>query len=292
MIKRYLTSQLWVLACGGLVGPIYLIVYYEFLSPFDRQYIGWLYWAGWAITVADVLIALLMSGFRARSAAELADFRAQSAAKSAAIERDGVLALAQITGLAETGTTINDHPLVKVSMRIAGEGFAFDAEDKLLASVTTTGNFNARKLVVLVNPATHDYEVDWQRSALVNGLVAARFTVSDDNQTYDLTGQAEPLLEILQLLKDNNIPLDGPLDLRFADPALRQRINDIVRRAAAAEPAPAYAAGAGVVAGPPGFAPPRPSAADRLRELSGLHADEAITDEEYERRRQQIISEI
>jgi hypothetical protein len=281
MVKRYLKSQLWVLLCGGLVGPIYLIVYYKFLSPDARQYVGWLYWAGWAITAVDVLIALALTRFRTRSAA-----------KSVAMELDGVLALAQITGMAETGMSINDQPVVKLSLHIAGRGFAFDTTKRVTASVTRMGNFNARKLVVLVDPATHDYEVDWQRSALVNGLASARFTVTEDNQTYDLTGQAEPLLEILTLLKDNGIPLDGPLDLRSADPFLRQQVNDVVRRAAAARPAPAYAAGPGAIADPPGFMPPRPSAAQRLQELAGLHANEAITDTEYEERRRQIISEI
>ena len=281
MVKRYLKSQLWVLLCGGLVGPIYLIVYYKFMSPEDRQFVGWLYWAGWAITVADVLIALALTRFRTRSAA-----------KSAAMELDGVLALAQITGMAETGMSINDQPVVKLALHIAGRGFAFDTTKRVTASVTRMGNFSARKLVVLVDPVTHDYEVDWQRSALVNGLASARFTVTEDNQTYDLTGQAEPLMEILQLLKDNGISLDGPLDLRSADPALRQQVNDVVRRAATARPAAAYAAGPGVMAGPPGFAPPRPSAAQRLQELARLHANEAITDTEYEQRRRQIISEI
>jgi hypothetical protein len=63
---------------------------------------------------------------------------------------------------------------------------------------------DARKLVVLVDPATHDYEVDWERSALVNGLM--QFTLSDEDRTYDLSGQAEPLMEILHIFKDNNIP--------------------------------------------------------------------------------------
>ena len=144
MVKRYLKAQLWVLLCGGLAGPVYLIVYYKFTSPDDRPLVGWVYWAGWAITVADVLIALLLTSYRTRSAA-----------KSAAMELDGVLALAQITGRAETGMSINDQPV------------------------------------------------------------------------------AGPLLEILQLLQDNNVPLNGPLDLRSADPALRQQVNDVVRRAAA-----------------------------------------------------------
>ncbi len=162
MVKRYLKAQLWVLLCGGLIGPVYLIVYYKFTSPDDRSLVGWVYWAGWAVTVADVLIALLLTSQRTRSAA-----------KAAAMELDGVLALAQITGMAETGMSIN--------------------------------------------------EVDWERSALVNGLAAARFTVTEDNKTYDLTGQAGPLLEILQLLRDNNVPLNGPLDLRSADPACASR---------------------------------------------------------------------
>jgi hypothetical protein len=33
---------------------------------------------------------------------------------------------------------------------------------------------------------------------LVNGLVPAQFTVAADNKTYDLSGQAGPLMEIRQ----------------------------------------------------------------------------------------------
>jgi hypothetical protein len=271
-MRHYLKSQLWVLLCGGLVGPIYLIVYYKFLSPDDRHSAGWLTWAGWLITVADVLIALA-----------LANYRAKSTAKSAALERDGALALAQITGVRGTGTEINDQPLVKLSLHIAGPGFAFDTQKRAIASVDRMGNINARKLVVLVDPATNEFEIDWQRSALVNGLMPAQFTLADDNKTYDLSGQAEPLMAILQLLKDNNIPLTSPLDLRSADPALRSHLQDVVRRAAAAQRSPAYAAG---------FAPGGPSAAQRLQELATLHANEAITDDEYAERRRQIISEI
>jgi hypothetical protein len=281
MVGRYLKAQLWVLLCGGLVGPIYLIAYYKFLSPTDRHYVGWLYWAGWLVTVADVLIALA-----------LANYRAKSTAKSAALERDGELALAQITGMQGTGTEINDQPLVKLSLHIVGRGFAFDTQKRVLASVVRMGNLNARKLVVLVDSATNDYEIDWNRSDLVNGLVPAQFTLSDDNRAYDLSGQAEPLMAILQILKDNNIPLTSPLDLRSASPALRQQLQDVVRQAAMARPSPAFAAGRGVMSDTPGFAPPRPSTAQRLQELATLHANEAITDDEYADRRRQILSEI
>lgn len=115
MVGRYLKAQLFVLLCGGAVGPVYLIVYYKFMSPDDRHFVGWLLWVGWLITVVDVLIALALTGFRAKSAA-----------KSAAMELDGELALAQITGMKGTRTEINDQPVVKLALHIAGRGFAFD----------------------------------------------------------------------------------------------------------------------------------------------------------------------
>jgi hypothetical protein len=68
--------------------------------------------------------------------------------------------------------------------------------------------------------------------------------------------------------------------LRKADQALRRQLQDVVRRGAAAQRSLSVAAG------------PRPSAAQRLQELAGLHANEAITDNEYAERRRQIISEI
>ena len=83
------------------------------------------------------------------------------------------------------------------------------AEDRVIASVTRLGNLTARKLVVLVNPTTQEYQIDWERSALVNGLVPAQFTMAEDNKTYDLSGQAGPLMEILQILKANNVPFNG-----------------------------------------------------------------------------------
>jgi hypothetical protein len=240
-----------------------------FETPFDRQATGWLFIAGLVITVIDVLIAI-----------GVANGRAKSAAKSAGLERNGVLALAQITGMHGTGMEINDQPVVKLDLHFAGPGFTITTQKRVTASVTRMASLNARKLVVLVDPATNDYEIDWQRSDLVNGLMPAQFTLADDNKTYDLSGQAEPLMEILQLLKANGIPLTSPLDLRSADPALRHQLQDVVRRAAAVQPSPAFAAG------------PRPSAAERLKELAGLHANEAITDAEYQEKRRQIISEI
>jgi hypothetical protein len=274
VLARYLKTQLLVLLCGGLVGPIFLVVY--FTLGLDNL-LQWMLYVGLLITVADVAIALALTNYGAKSAA-----------KSAELEQHGVLALAQITGLSETGTRINEQPVVKVNLHIAGPGLLpFDGQDRVIANVTRLGNLTARKLVVLVNPTTQEYQIDWERSALVNGLMPAQFTLAEDNRTYDLSGQAGPLMEILQILKANGVPLNRMVDIR-SNPGLRAQIQAVVRRAAdqqapAAQPAAAPTAGA---------APGQPPIAERLAELDALRAQGVLTDAEYNSRRAQIISEI
>ena len=280
MFWRYLKLQLFMLVCG-VIGPIYLIGYFTFTSPADRHSFLWMFWIGLAVTVVDVLIPLGITRYRVKSAA-----------KTAALEESGELALAQVTGMQGTGMEINDQPVLKLDLHVTGPGFAFDSQKRATVDVTRMGIINARKLVVLVAPTTDEHEIDWERSAFVNGQMPVQFTLSDDNKTYDLTGQAEPLMEILQLLKANRIPLTNPVDLRSADPGLRRQLQDVVRRAAAGQRSRAFATGPGVITGTPGFISPGPSAAQRLQELAGLHANEAITDDEYAERRRQIISEI
>ncbi len=272
MLARYLKAQLLVLLCGGLVGPIFLVVYFALGQPSLLQ---WMLYVGLLVSVADVLVGLW-----------LANFGAKSAAKKAELEQYGVLALAQITGLSETGTRINEQPLVKVDLHISGPGFVpFDSQDRVIANVTRLGNLTARKLVVLVNPTTQQYQIDWERSALVNGLVPAQFTLAEDNKTYDLSGQAGPLMEILQILKANNVPLNRMVDIR-SNPVLRQQIQAVVRRAVDQRAASGSGAQPAPVAAPP------QSVAQRLQELETLRASGALTEQEYAARRAQIISEI
>jgi hypothetical protein len=279
MLGRYLKSQMMVLLCGGLVGPIFLVVYFA-LGQGTRQYIQWMFYVGLLITAADVLIALA-----------LANFGAKSDAKTQMLEATGVLALAQVTGIAETGTRINDQPLVKLSLHVEGPGLTpFDTQDSVLASVSRLPMITGRKLVLLVDPATNQYQIDWNRSALVVGMVPAQFTLADDNRTYDLSGQAAPLMEIMQILKANNVAMNGTIDIR-SNPAVRQQVMNVVRRAAAQQaPPPAYMP-------PPAQAPsftataaPEPSTSQRLQELETLRATGAISDAEYTSKRQQIIS--
>ena len=227
MLGRYIKSQIMVLICGGLVGPIFLAVYF---ATGQSGLMKWMFWVGLLITAADVLIALA-----------LANFGAKSAAKTQALEQSGVLALAQVVGIHETGTRINEQPLVKIDLQISGPGITpFATQDRVIASITRLPMITNRKLVALVDPTTNQYQIDWERSALVGGLMPATFTIAEDNKTYDLSGQAGPLMEILQILKANGISMNNMIDLR-SNPAAREQVQAVVRRAAAAQQAPAAA---------------------------------------------------
>jgi hypothetical protein len=265
VLARYLKLQLFMLICGA-VGPAFLIVYFASGQPSDSK---WMLYLGLFFTVDIFLIppALII-------------YSSKSAARRAAFEQSGVLALAEIMGITETGTRINDQPVVKLQLHISGSGFEpFDSEDRVIASVARLGNITARKLVVFVDPATQKYQIDWERSAWVNGLVPVRFTVSEDNKTYDLGGQAGPLMEIFQILKANDVPLNRLGDIQ-SNPGLRQQVLAVLRRAAVRQ-APAAVPAA-----------PQASTAERLQKLETLRTSGALTEQEYDSQRAQIISEI
>ena len=279
MLARYLKAQLIVLVCGGVVGPIFLITYFVLPGMMDDQFnsidssisstikdnTSWLLWVGALITVADVFVAIW-----------LANRGAQSSAKMAALKQSGVMTTAQIMGMAETGMRINDHPVVNLDLHIAGAGFDFNDRKRVTIDFAKQAIVTARKLVVLVDPNTRDYEIDWQASALVGGVVPAQITVSEDNKTYDLSGQAAPLMEILQIYKANNLPFGGTVDIRNY-PAVRQQVLAVVRRAGEAQ-VPAPTVGGGVT--------------ERLQELEKLRAGGSISDAEYEAARQKIIADL
>jgi hypothetical protein len=287
MLARYIRAQIIVLLCGGILGPIWVAAYFvlpNMLGSFGpdvgsmiQSNTGWMLWAGLLITVADVLVALW-----------LANRGAKSSAKSAALHHAGVLTMAQITGLGETGMRINERPVVNLDLHITGPGFEFDSRKRVTVDITKQAIVTARKLVVWVDPNTRDYEIHWQASGLICGVVPAQFMVPEDNQTYDLSGQAGPLMEILQIYKANNLPFGGSVDIR-SYPAVRQQVLAVVRRAAEQQPAPAAA---GVGAAATAVAPPQPSIAQRLQDLEALHKSGALNDEEYASKRAQIIADI
>jgi hypothetical protein len=147
--------------------------------------------------------------------------------------------LAEVVGLTETNTTINDRPVVKLDLSISGPNLTpFNAQERVQVSLTRQSVITGRKLVVLVDPTDNSYQIDWQRSAWIAGVVPFRVTSAEDNRTYDLTGQVGPLMEFFQVLKANRLPYDGRIDLR-ANPDVREQVLAVARRAGAAQQAPA-----------------------------------------------------
>jgi len=283
MLGRYIKAQLTVLLFGGLVGPIFLIVYFA-LGPFARPYIGWMFWVGLLITAGDVLAALWLTNAGIKSSARHEE-----------LNQRGVLVLAQITGISDTNWFVNDQQMIKVNLHFEVPGYqGFDSQETLASSPTRMQILNAHKLVALVEPGTQKYEIDWNASALIAGVVPAQFTVAEDNRTYDLRGQAGPLMEIMQILRANGVPMNGTIDIR-SNPAVRQQVMAVVRRAGAGQPAAAVPPQAGPVqSAPPVYAPPAPevSTAQRLQELETLRATGSITEAEYAAKRQQILADL
>jgi hypothetical protein len=289
MLMRYIKCQLLVLLFGGIVGPIFLIVGAAGVPVVGTMF----FWMGLAITVVDVIVAIVW-----------ANLGSKSAAKTQMLEAQGVLALARVVGITETGTRINNQPLVKLDLQIDGPGITpFAAQDSVLGNFTRLPMITSRKLVALVDPATNQFQIDWNRSALVAGVMPAQFSLAEDGRTYDLSGQVGPLMEIMQILKTNGVPMNGSIDLR-SNPTVRQHVMDVVRRAAAQQPVPPPPAGyasppppAGYAAPPPPPPPsyaaaPEPSVSQRLQELETLRATGAISEDEYNTKRQQILSDL
>ena len=67
MFWRYIKAQVMVLLCGGLVGPIFLAVYF---ATGQEPILKWMFYVGLLITAADILIALALANFSAKSAAK------------------------------------------------------------------------------------------------------------------------------------------------------------------------------------------------------------------------------
>lgn len=276
MLWRYVKAQGMVLLCGGLVGPIFLAVYF---ATGQSHFLAWMFWVGLLITALDVLAALALAGYGAKAQA-----------RTEHLEAHGILGLAQVIGMAETNTRVNNRPVVKLNLRISGPAIAtFDAEDRVIADVTRLAMLTSRRLAVLVDPATGQFQIDWERSSLISGQVPATFSIAEDQLTYDLSGQVEPLMEILQILRANGIGMNSMIDLRN-NPAARAQVQAVVRRAAAqhAQPAPPPVPAAATYAAPM----PEASTAQRLQELETLRATGAITEDEYTAKRQQIIADL
>ena len=214
MLWRYLKVQASMLMYG-MIGPMFLVLY--FFSDRD-EFMRMFLWSGLGLTAVAVLFAVVFTVKGEKSAALAAE-----------LERTGVLALAQVVGIQETGTEIRGKPLINLTLQISGPGLQpFTTQDRVLAPMERMTMITNRKLVALVDPATGKFQIDWERSALTSGLTPAEFTFEGEEGSYDLSGQIEPLMEILRILKANGIRLNDEVDWA-SYPAARQQVRALVR---------------------------------------------------------------
>ncbi|GAB91562.1 SHOCT domain-containing protein [Gordonia rhizosphera] len=280
-LTSFLKTFAFVMLCG-IVGPIFLVGYVLIDAP-DTE---WMLWTGLAVTVLDVIVAAAISWVAYRSRVT-----------SARLHATGRMAVADITAIEPTNVEINDQPLMKLGLHIRGGGVVpFDDEKRMVVPAFQQPMLHRRMLAVVVDPETNEYEIDWQATALLTGSVPARFTSSEDGRTYDLTGQAEPLLEILEILRQHGITTTGPIDLR-SNPAARQSVMNVVRSYAGGgvgtpdDPVADRRIDAPVVA--PAASPnPRRSLGERLADLEDLRISGAITEQEYLETRNRILDTI
>ncbi|TDZ95781.1 hypothetical protein CCUG60885_01915 [Mycobacteroides salmoniphilum] len=264
VVARFLKILAFSLLCG-IVGPIFIVMYYVI----DQPATSWMLYSGVGITIGIVVLAFVLT---------LIFTRTDETRKL--LEANGILALADVVAANETGMRVNDQPVIKLTLQIHGDGISpFRAETRTRVSVLQVPALSRGKLVVLVAPGTEQFQIDWQRSALLNGQVPAKFTSSSQGREYDLTGQAGPLFEIMKVLKANGIGTDGVVDIR-SNPVVRQQIDAILRRTEGAERAPS--------------ADPTPtgSVADRLAELDRLKLASLVSEAEYNTKRAEILGDL
>ncbi|WP_157226554.1 SHOCT domain-containing protein [Gordonia soli] len=281
----FLKTFAFVMLCG-IVGPIFLVAYFVV----DQPGIEWMLWTGLGITLLDVVIAFGIA---------FAGYSGQ--VKTSRLRAVGRVGVADVLGIEQTNIQINDQPLMKLRLRIHGDEIvAFETEKRMVVPIFQQPLLHSRRLSVLVDPDSNDFEIDWQGTALLSGSVPAQFTSSEDGRTYDLTGQAEPLSKILEILRAHGVSENlGTVDLR-SNPEARAAVMNVVRsyasaRGAAAGPAqtpPPSNSVTSTPTGPPTSTADNRSLGVRLAELEDLRIAGSISDVEYAAARQRILDSI
>jgi hypothetical protein len=137
----------FMLVCG-IVGPIFLIIYF---ASGDHDLIGWMLWTGLGVTVLDIVIGVL-----------IAVGRTNSQKKSYRLHQRGRRGVAEIVSVGQTGVRINDQPLLDLHVRISGADIApFEASSKSVIPDFRLPLLYAGPPPVLVDPETQEWEFDW-----------------------------------------------------------------------------------------------------------------------------------
>jgi hypothetical protein len=205
---RIALAEVLVMGCGGFLGPI-LIIY-------GIHDLGQLI-AGLTVTVLSQVVVWGLVRVTVRADAQVA-----------ALKRDGMMVVAVITSAVEHESDQHVEPNVRLGLRVEGPSFAFDTTADVRGDRDHMPSIDARRVVVLVDPSAQRCHLDWDRSAIMNGPARARFTVTDDGRTYDLTGQAEALVHVLEILRAHGFPPRDWNEAARANPTVRRQLAEVV----------------------------------------------------------------
>ncbi|MGV9712919.1 hypothetical protein ACWDTI_19910 [Gordonia sp. NPDC003424] len=214
------------------------------MTPDDVPDLSWMPWVTAGIAVVFVVIALVITvvvlRFVRSSMRSTVNPLVNSAMSSMAgtafpgqqpsgLRSTGRMALADILSLTQTGTMVNYHPMMVIGLHVHGAGMTpFDVEHRTAVPVSRQPLLHHRRVAVVADPGSHEVDIDWQATAAIVGSVPMRIS-SQTGETYDLTGQAEPILEIFEILRRNGISTQGAIDLR-SEPRVRDEVAAVARR--------------------------------------------------------------
>ncbi|QMU23114.1 SHOCT domain-containing protein [Gordonia rubripertincta] len=146
-LMRAVGSFLFVMLCG-IVGPIFLACYFLLDLP-DTE---WMLWTGIGVTLLDILIGVGVASMTYRGGV-----------RSERLRATGVRGIAEVTSVGQTGVEINDQPLMSLGLRISAPGLVpFEVNTRKVVPLFRQPALYQRRLVVLVDPVSQEFEIDWE----------------------------------------------------------------------------------------------------------------------------------
>lgn len=262
-------SVLFMLLCG-IVGPIFLVLSFVLDVPFGAA--DWLRPVGIGVTALMVAIGVFLGVWSYRRRA-----------KKHRLATTGRVARGDVLAIEPTNMMVNNQPMIRLALRIHGPGVQpFEVDVKRVIPIALTGMLHRGVVGVYVDPATQEFEIDWQLTGLLSGSMPTIFTDSATGREYDLTGQTDVILQVMEILQRHGVQPQSMTDLRN-NPAARAEIMRL-----------AHTHGRDPSA-PPGHPQqsaqhaPQSSTADRLAELDQIWGRGLLSEAEYHESRARIL---
>ena len=203
------------------------------------------------------------------------------------IKREGIRGQARILGGQQTGTYINEQPVMKLQLKVEAPGIApFEMEKKAtvpLLAIATLGS--GRPLTVyLERDRPEDLVIDWNEA--VAGAATATPAAAAGGTEVNVPANAEAGPAVMEALQQHGIsPEGGTVDLRQPSAArddvlraLKEHGVDVAHAQAAADPDTPVESSAQPL--------------DRLQKLMELKNAQLISDEEFAQHKERILKDV